>query len=105
MRISRVLCALAITLASACARVPRGPAAVAYDVLITNARIVDGTGNQQGVCVLYVIDPHADPSDPGACVGVSMDESTPIPFCEGLQIDTERPCLTTDSGFIIVCNE
>jgi N-acyl-D-amino-acid deacylase len=46
MRITRVLLALAITLTAACASVPaRGPAATRYDVLITNARIVDGTGN------------------------------------------------------------
>jgi N-acyl-D-amino-acid deacylase len=45
MRITRVLCALAITLTVACASVPRGPASTRYDVLITNARVVDGTGN------------------------------------------------------------
>ncbi|MEP6858758.1 MAG: D-aminoacylase [Gemmatimonadales bacterium] len=45
MRITRVLAALAITLTAACASVPRGPASTRYDVLITNARIVDGTGN------------------------------------------------------------
>jgi len=45
MRITRVLAALGITLTAACASVPRGPAAIRYDVLITNARIVDGTGN------------------------------------------------------------
>ena len=46
MRITRVATALAITLASACATVPaRGPAATQYDILIANARIVDGTGN------------------------------------------------------------
>jgi len=45
MRITRVLSALAITLSAACASVPRGPAGTRYDVLITNARIVDGTGN------------------------------------------------------------
>jgi len=46
MRITRVASALAITLASACATVPaRGPAATQYDILIANARIVDGTGN------------------------------------------------------------
>jgi dihydroorotase/N-acyl-D-amino-acid deacylase len=45
MRITRVLPALAITLTAACASVPRGPGATRYDVLITNARIVDGTGN------------------------------------------------------------
>ena len=45
MRITRVLCALAVTLVAACASVPRGPASTRYDLLITNARIVDGTGN------------------------------------------------------------
>jgi dihydroorotase/N-acyl-D-amino-acid deacylase len=45
MPITRVLSALGITLTVACATVPRGPAATRYDVLITNARIVDGTGN------------------------------------------------------------
>lgn len=46
MRITRVLSALAITLTVACASVPaRGPGATRYDILITNARIVDGTGN------------------------------------------------------------
>jgi N-acyl-D-amino-acid deacylase len=46
MRITRVLPALAITLTAACASVTtRGPGAARYDVLITNARIVDGTGN------------------------------------------------------------
>src|SRR5438034_8697051 len=45
MRITRVLHTLAITLTAACASVPRGPAATRYDILITNARIVDGTGN------------------------------------------------------------
>ncbi len=46
MRITRVLYPLAITLTAACASVPaRGPAGTQYDVLISNARIVDGTGN------------------------------------------------------------
>ncbi|MFL5631803.1 MAG: amidohydrolase family protein, partial [Gemmatimonadaceae bacterium] len=46
MRIARFLSALAITLTAACATVQtRGPASTRYDVLITNARIVDGTGN------------------------------------------------------------
>ena len=46
MRITGVIPALAITLTAACASVQtRGPAATRYDVLITNARIVDGTGN------------------------------------------------------------
>lgn len=42
----RIACAFALTLTSACASVPaRGVASGRYDVLITNARIVDGTGN------------------------------------------------------------
>src|SRR3954467_5125240 len=46
MRITRGCFALAITVTAACASVAtRGPAAKRYDVLITNARIVDGTGN------------------------------------------------------------
>jgi len=45
MRITGVLSALAITLTAGCASVPRGSAGTRYDVLITNARIVDGTGN------------------------------------------------------------
>jgi N-acyl-D-amino-acid deacylase len=46
MRITGVFSALAITLSAACASVPtRGPAGTQYDLLITNARVVDGTGN------------------------------------------------------------
>jgi len=45
MRITRILSAFAVTLVAACASVPRGPASTRYDVLITNARVVDGTGN------------------------------------------------------------
>ena len=47
MKITRVSYALAILVAFACASVTttRGPAGGRYDVLITNARIVDGTGN------------------------------------------------------------
>ncbi len=45
MPTTRVVAALAIMVAAACATVPRGPAAIRYDVLITNARVVDGTGN------------------------------------------------------------
>jgi len=45
MRITRVLAALAITVTAACASLPKGSNASHYDVLITNARIVDGTGN------------------------------------------------------------
>ncbi|HEX6627117.1 MAG TPA: D-aminoacylase [Gemmatimonadaceae bacterium] len=46
MRIKRVVSGLAVSLTLACATVPaRGPANVAYDILITNARVVDGTGN------------------------------------------------------------
>jgi len=46
MRIMRIACAFALTLTAACASVPaRGVGSGRYDVLITNARIVDGTGN------------------------------------------------------------
>jgi dihydroorotase/N-acyl-D-amino-acid deacylase len=46
MRIMRIACAFALMLTAACASVPaRGAATGRYDVLITNARIVDGTGN------------------------------------------------------------
>ena len=45
MQTPRVLTALAITLTWACASVPRAPGSTHYDILITNARIVDGTGN------------------------------------------------------------
>jgi N-acyl-D-amino-acid deacylase len=45
MRITRVLAALAITVTAACASLPKGSPGAHYDVLITNARIVDGTGN------------------------------------------------------------
>jgi len=42
----RIACAFALTLTAACASVPtRGAGSGRYDVLITNARIVDGTGN------------------------------------------------------------
>src|SRR5256714_1951015 len=46
MRITRVVLALGITLTAACASVPtRRPGSTRYNLLITNARIVDGTGN------------------------------------------------------------
>ncbi len=45
MRITRVLSTLAIGFSVACASVPRGTTTAQYDLLITNARIVDGTGN------------------------------------------------------------
>src|SRR4051812_38437372 len=46
MRIQRIVGAVAGLLSMACASVAtRGPAGERYDVLITNARIVDGTGN------------------------------------------------------------
>ena len=45
MRIKQLLAALAISLTAACASVPRGAPTAGYDILITNARIVDGTGN------------------------------------------------------------
>ena len=46
MRTVRVLRGLALSLTLACASVPsHAPATRHYDLLITNARIVDGTGN------------------------------------------------------------
>jgi N-acyl-D-amino-acid deacylase len=45
MLITRVLAALAITVTAACASLSKGSGSPHYDVLITNARIVDGTGN------------------------------------------------------------
>src|SRR5438874_5351078 len=45
MRISGVFSALAISVLGACATMAPGPVATGYDLLITNARIVDGTGN------------------------------------------------------------
>ena len=45
MRITRVLSTLAIGVSVACASVQRGTTTAQYDLLITNARIVDGTGN------------------------------------------------------------
>jgi len=68
MRITRVLSALAITLTAACASVPRGPAATRYDVLITNARIVDGTGNpwyRGSVAIIADRIAYVGPSIPG----------------------------------------
>lgn len=45
IRIRRPAYALGLILFGACASAPRGGADYSYDVLITNARIVDGTGN------------------------------------------------------------
>jgi N-acyl-D-amino-acid deacylase len=46
MRLNRVTCAVAVAFITACASVAtHGSGATRYDVLITNARIVDGTGN------------------------------------------------------------
>ena len=45
MRITGVLAALAITVTAACASLSKVSGAPHYDVLVTNARIVDGTGN------------------------------------------------------------
>src|SRR6478672_9832841 len=45
MQITRVFLTLAIGFVIACASLPRRPGSGPYDVLITNARIVDGTGN------------------------------------------------------------
>src|SRR3954466_9134760 len=44
MRITKFLPALALSLA-ACASLSRAPGSERYDIVITNARIVDGTGN------------------------------------------------------------
>jgi len=68
MRITRVLSALAITLTAACASVPRGPAATRYDMLIANARIVDGTGNpwyRGSVAIIADRIAYVGPSIPG----------------------------------------
>jgi dihydroorotase/N-acyl-D-amino-acid deacylase len=45
MTLRTVSAALAFTLTASCATVQRAPVQARYDVLITNARIVDGTGN------------------------------------------------------------
>ena len=45
MSLRTISTALAITLTASCATVQRAPVQARYDVLITNARIVDGTGN------------------------------------------------------------
>jgi dihydroorotase/N-acyl-D-amino-acid deacylase len=45
MSLRKISTALAITLTASCATVQRAPVQARYDVLITNARIVDGTGN------------------------------------------------------------
>jgi N-acyl-D-amino-acid deacylase len=45
MRITRVVRPLALSLLAACASLPRAPGSERYDILITNARVVDGTGN------------------------------------------------------------
>jgi dihydroorotase/N-acyl-D-amino-acid deacylase len=45
MSLRKISTALAITLTASCATVPRAPVQAPYDVLITNARVVDGTGN------------------------------------------------------------
>jgi dihydroorotase/N-acyl-D-amino-acid deacylase len=45
MQITRGFSALAIGVVVACVSVPRAPSTAEYDVLIINARIVDGTGN------------------------------------------------------------
>jgi N-acyl-D-amino-acid deacylase len=45
MGVDRVLSAVCAVVTVACASLPTGPGGARYDVLITNARIVDGTGN------------------------------------------------------------
>src|SRR4026207_2155058 len=68
MQTPRVLTALAITLTWACASVGHTPASTHYDILITNARIVDGTGNpwsRGGVATVGDRIAYVGPSIPG----------------------------------------
>jgi hypothetical protein len=65
--------------------------------------ILQGEGQISGACVSY--DPHTDPSDPGACVGEGTNAPPSTLACEGVHIDPNAPCVTTDDGFVIVCNE
>lgn len=67
--------------------------------------VVAGEGEIIGACLAYDVTPHVDPLNPGACVGIGLNERTPSSrTCEGLVIDPVRPCVTTESGFIVVCN-
>jgi dihydroorotase/N-acyl-D-amino-acid deacylase len=76
MQTPRVLTALAITLTWACASVPRAPGSTHYDILITNARIVDGTGNpwyRGSVATIGDRIAYVGPSIPGLSAGRVID--------------------------------
>ena len=76
MQTPRVLTALAITLTWACASVPRAPQSTHYDILITNARIVDGTGNpwyHGSVATIGDRIAYVGPSIPGLRAGRVID--------------------------------
>jgi N-acyl-D-amino-acid deacylase len=76
MQTPRVLTALAITLTWACASVPRAPQPTHYDILITNARIVDGTGNpwyRGSVATIGDRIAYVGPSTPGLRAGRVID--------------------------------
>jgi len=76
MQTPRVLTALAITLTWACASVPRAPESPHYDILITNARIVDGTGNpwyRGSVATIGDRIAYVGPSIPGLRAGRVID--------------------------------
>ena len=76
MQTPRVLTALAITLTWACASVPRAPGSTHYDILITNARIVDGAGNpwyRGSVATIGDRIAYVGPSIPGLRAGRVID--------------------------------
>ena len=76
MQTPRVLTALAITLTWACASVPRAPGSTHYDILISNARIVDGTGNpwyRGSVATIGDRIAYVGPSIPGLRAGRVID--------------------------------
>ena len=76
MQTPRVLTALAIALTWACASVPRAPGSTHYDILITNARIVDGTGNpwyRGSVATIGDRIAYVGPSIPGLRAGRVID--------------------------------
>jgi len=76
MQTPRVLTAVAITLTWACASVPRAPESTHYDILITNARIVDGTGNpwyRGSVATIGDRIAYVGPSIPGLRAGRVID--------------------------------
>jgi N-acyl-D-amino-acid deacylase len=76
MQTPRVLTALAITLTWACASVPRARESTHYDILIINARIVDGTGNpwyRGSVATIGDRIAYVGPSIPGLRAGRVID--------------------------------